>query len=288
MITEASLASHDWSDGYTQANGIRQHFWRTGGTGPVVVALPGFQEIGLTWARVAKILAPDFDVLMVDFRGHGRTELGHELYSQALLTRDVAELVRALAIERVSVLGFSNGAGVAAELAAMHPEMIACVVLEDPPRNVERNTGLADSPQYKAWHERWMAWLERFQAMSVDEQITAVRQQIPGDASAWPNEEIVAFAESYAQLNPALVRDTGKLWAVKNRSTARLLDEIRAPVLLMESTKAMPGPAPTAPTQSEVPANVTRVAFDTGHFIRREQFDRYMSLVQPFLQQHAR
>jgi len=28
---------------------------------------------------------------------------------------------------------------------------------------------------------------------------------------------------------------------------------------------------------------VTHVEFDTGHFIRREQFDRYMALVDTFL-----
>lgn len=289
MTTDAaSLASRDWTEDYVGANGIRQHFWRTGGDGPVVIALPGFQEIGLTLARVARMLAPKFDVIMVDFRGQGRTELGDQLYSQALLTRDVAALLRALAVQRVSLLGFSNGAGVAAEFAATLPEMTACAVLEDPPRNVERTTGLGDSPQYRAWHEQWMGWLARFQAMSLDEQIEAVRQQVPGGASSWPNEELVAFAQSYAQLDPELVRDPGKLWSVRNRSIATLLPAISAPVLLMESTKAMPGPAPTPPTQVEVPANVTHVSFDTGHFIRRESFDRYMALVQPFLRRHAR
>jgi pimeloyl-ACP methyl ester carboxylesterase len=285
-----ALVGPAWREQYVHANGVRQHIWRTGGDGPAVVALPGFQEIGLTWARAAKRLEQEFDVIMVDFRGQGRTELGAETYSQALLTRDIAALVDALGLTRVSLLGFSNGAGVAAELAATHPEAVRCVVLEDPPRNAGRMTAMADSSEYRAWHAQWLAWLEQFKTLSVGEQLATIVAQIPGGQAAWDGDDLVAFAESYAQLDVELVRDPGPIWAVANRSVATLLDEIRCPVLLTESTRPMPGAAASTVSQPVLldASRVTRVGFETGHFIRREQFDAFMALVEPFLGEYGR
>jgi pimeloyl-ACP methyl ester carboxylesterase len=274
-----------WREQQVHANGVSQHVWRTGGGGAPLVALPGFQEIGLTWARVAKRLEHDFDVIMVDFRGQGRTERGTATYSQALLVQDVVALLGALDLGRASVIGFSNGAGVAAELAATHPSLIARAVLEDPPRNAARTAGLADSPQYHAWHARWLEWLERFQRADAAEQVAMVGSQIPTGGSHWPNEELIAFAESYAQLDIDFVRDPAALWRVVNRPVDSLLGEIRCPTLLLEATMQMPGmpPAPGPSARPPIPPNVRCVEFDTGHFIRREQFDRYMAVVEPFL-----
>jgi len=277
-----------WREQYVQANGVRQHVWRTGGAGPILVALPGFQEIGLTWARVAKRLEHDFDVLMVDFRGQGRTERGTGTYAQALLVEDVAALVGELGAGRASVIGFSNGAGVAAELAATRPSLVACAVLEDPPRGATRGAAIADSPQYQEWHARWLEWLEHFQGADPVEQVAMIGSQIPQAGAPWPNDDLVALAESYAQLDIEFVRDAAALWRVENRPADALFPEIRCPTLVLESTRRMPFARPPAASDAPVPLppNVTRVEFDASHFIRREQFDRYMAVVEPFLRAH--
>lgn len=278
-----------WREQYVRANGVRHHIWRTGGVGATLVALPGFQEIGLTWTRVAKRLERDFDIIMVDFRGQGRTDRGTATYSQALLVQDVAALLGELDLGRTSVIGFSNGAGVAAELAATYPSLIACAVLEDPPRNAGRTAGVADSPHYQVWHARWLEWLEHFQSAAPVEQVAMIGSQIPQAGAPWPNEELIAFAESYAQLDIDFVRDPAALWSVVNRPVDSLMGEIRCPALLLESTMRMPGVplAPDARARPPIPPNVTCVELDTGHFVRREQFDRYMTLVEPFLRAYG-
>ena len=100
-----TIISPGWREQHVDANGVRQHIWRTGGGETPLVALPGFQEIGLTWARVAKRLERDFNIIMVDFRGQGRTERGTATYSQALLVQDVVALLSELDLDRVSVIG---------------------------------------------------------------------------------------------------------------------------------------------------------------------------------------
>ncbi|HEX5073324.1 MAG TPA: alpha/beta hydrolase [Gemmatimonadaceae bacterium] len=280
-----TIISAGWREQRVHANGVWQHIWRTGGGGAPLVALPGFQEIGLTWARVAKRLENDFDIIMVDFRGQGRTERGTATYSQALLVQDVVALLGELDLSSTSLIGFSNGAGVAAELAATHPSLVARAVLEDPPWNAARTAGLADSPQYQEWHVRWLEWLERFQGADPVEQVAMIGSQIPQAGAPWPNEELIAFAESYAQLDIDFVRDPAPLWKVVNRPLDSLLGEIRCPTLLLESTRRMPGlPGVGGPSaRPPIPSNVACIEFDTGHFIRREQFDRYMAVVERFL-----
>ena len=65
---------NDWQSGFVDANGLRLHYTRTGGDGPPVVLAHGVTDSGLCWARVAKALSPDFDVIMVDARGHGQSQ----------------------------------------------------------------------------------------------------------------------------------------------------------------------------------------------------------------------
>jgi len=71
-----ALVPPDWSEGDVSANGIRQHYYRTGaGSGkPPLLLLHGILAGGLTWLRVAKMLASDYDVIMLDARDHGRSE----------------------------------------------------------------------------------------------------------------------------------------------------------------------------------------------------------------------
>jgi len=55
---------------------------------------------------------------MVDARGHGRSSGPETGYSQALLTEDVAGLIRELGLQHPSLFGYSNGA-----FHFMHHEM---------------------------------------------------------------------------------------------------------------------------------------------------------------------
>src|SRR5436305_14902297 len=59
------LVPAQWSEGDIYANGIRQHYYRTGGHKHALLLLPGFNEYGLTWLRVAKELERDSHLLTV-------------------------------------------------------------------------------------------------------------------------------------------------------------------------------------------------------------------------------
>jgi pimeloyl-ACP methyl ester carboxylesterase len=55
-------------------NGIRIHYWRSGGNKPPLVLAHGSSDDGLCWTNLAKELEANFDIILPDARGHGLSE----------------------------------------------------------------------------------------------------------------------------------------------------------------------------------------------------------------------
>lgn len=63
-------------------------------------------------------------VIVFDQQGHGRTPDTSRAMSYAQFADDAAELLRALQVERADVMGYSQGGGVALQLAIRHPAVV--------------------------------------------------------------------------------------------------------------------------------------------------------------------
>ncbi len=126
----------NWEKGYIDANGIRVHYYRTGGDKPQVALNHGAMDDGLCWTRVTKALEQEYDVIMFDARGHGLSESGNGEYSSEIRAKDLAEAIKILGLNRPVIGGHSMGADVSIQLAAMYPEIPRAIFLEDPPINM--------------------------------------------------------------------------------------------------------------------------------------------------------
>ena len=61
----------NWQQGDISSNGIRIHYYRTGGVNkPPLILAHGFTDNGLCWTRTAEALMSEFDVVIVDARNH--------------------------------------------------------------------------------------------------------------------------------------------------------------------------------------------------------------------------
>src|SRR5262245_51247132 len=110
----SELVPAHWQTGAIEAeDGARIHYTRTGGAKPAVLLLHGLQATGLTWLRTAQALESIYDVVMPDFRGHGRSSRIETGLSTDLLVNDTIALLRALGLERPFVVGHSMGAEIA-------------------------------------------------------------------------------------------------------------------------------------------------------------------------------
>jgi len=118
--------------GHAAANGIN-YYYAVYGTGePLLLLHGGLGQHEMFGANLSR-LAERRQVIGVDLQGHGRTGLGEREISLVDMGDDMAGVLKELGYDRVDVLGYSMGAGVAFRFAAQHPEMVRRVALASCP-----------------------------------------------------------------------------------------------------------------------------------------------------------
>ena len=70
-----------WQTGIVDVDGLAIHYTRTGGVKPSLVLAHGFSDDGLCWTPVTQALEADYDIIMIDARGHGRSDAPESGYS---------------------------------------------------------------------------------------------------------------------------------------------------------------------------------------------------------------
>ena len=114
---------------FARVNGLRLYYQVHGTGGVPLVLLPGGgSTIESTYGEVLASLAERGRVIAIDEQNHGRSghRAGPERFTDS--ADDVAELVRQLGHTQVDVMGFSNGATVALQVAIRHPSLVRKLV----------------------------------------------------------------------------------------------------------------------------------------------------------------
>jgi len=215
------LLPTQWQRSEVVANGIRQHLLRTGGEKPPLLMLHGFMESGVSWLRLARVLAGRFDVIMPDARVHGQSERGMEGFSPQILTDDALSLVEVLELERPVVLGHSNGAVTAYLTAVQQPDCLRALVMEEPPAGGRPMPAVRQEVLTgNNWYDEWMGWLRRLKRMPHDERVqsTAARWPhglpIPQDEPLWGEDEFVSRIESLAHFDISIFERKVDFWSL--------------------------------------------------------------------------
>jgi pimeloyl-ACP methyl ester carboxylesterase len=103
--------------------------YRRGGEGPVLLLLHGIANSSATWEGVAPRLAEHFTLIAPDLLGHGESATPRGDYSLGAHASGVRDVLTALGIERVTVVGHSLGGGIAMQFAYQFPERCERLVL---------------------------------------------------------------------------------------------------------------------------------------------------------------
>jgi pimeloyl-ACP methyl ester carboxylesterase len=111
--------------------GLQLHEWRGGGRPPALL-LHSLAANSHWWDWAARVLASRFDVVALDFRGHGGSDHARPpAYRFDDHVGDVAAVLGHLGWTAPLVVGHSMGAYVAASLAARHPDRVGALVIAD-------------------------------------------------------------------------------------------------------------------------------------------------------------
>lgn len=94
-----------------------------------LIMLHGNGEQGSIFAPMAVAFGSEYTVIMPDSRGHGRSERGSLPLNFDTMADDLLELINAEKREKVSLIGFSDGASIAISFALRYPERLDSLVL---------------------------------------------------------------------------------------------------------------------------------------------------------------
>lgn len=113
--------------GHLPINGLNLYYeiyGEIGGSEPPLLLIPGAFMATDSMTVWAEAFARDRVVIVFDQQGHGRTPDTSRAMSYEQFADDAAELLRDLKVERADVMGYSQGGGVALQLAIRHPSLV--------------------------------------------------------------------------------------------------------------------------------------------------------------------
>src|SRR6266536_2524383 len=99
------------------------------GNGPVLVLLHGILGSRRSWAELISLLEQDFTVIAPDLLGHGDSAKPRGDYSLGAHAGRLRDLLDALEVERVTLVGHSLGGGVAMQFVWLFPQRCERLVL---------------------------------------------------------------------------------------------------------------------------------------------------------------
>jgi N-formylmaleamate deformylase len=257
-------------------DGGRLQVYRTGTTRPPLLFAHGIMDDGLCFLPIAERLAGEFEIVLCDARGHGRSTASSPETTLLTRARDVRDVVEALHLQKPGLIGHSLGAVSVALCAGLFPDLAGCVVLEDPPPL--ESLLAADAEAAERW-ALWREWAAADKQRSVEELVEATRQRDP----TWLEAERLPWARAKQRFDLAVFDEE---WGDEVEPLERIMAHIACPALVITAEQAQGSLLSTAAAEdlAERLPHGTHVNIPgAGHNIRREQPGLYLQTVRGFL-----
>jgi pimeloyl-ACP methyl ester carboxylesterase len=143
--TSASASISTAKTGLVPVNGISIYYevYGTGSGTPLVLLPGGGSTIDATYGRILPYLARQRVVIAIEEQNHGRS--GHRSTPERFTDSadDAAAVLRHLGIDKVDLMGFSNGASIALQVAIRHRSLVRKLVFAS---SMTKRSGVA--PQF--------------------------------------------------------------------------------------------------------------------------------------------
>lgn len=112
-------------------NETRQIYWEYFGNGDkeVVVFLNGLAMLTKSWYRTVPFLHPDYDILLYDYFGQGKSSQENEPYFINRFADYLIQVMDTISVEKIHPIGVSYGGFIAAELGRLHQDRLHTLTL---------------------------------------------------------------------------------------------------------------------------------------------------------------
>ena len=130
------------------------HYWEAGSGAPILL-LHGTGGEGARWMPNIKALSTGFHVFAIDQIGFGESDKPLTNYHSGVMAEFAAGFLKAVGVQKASIIGQSMGAGVAIYIAVHYPQMVDHLVLVD--GGGFRAAGAQPAQGAPNWHARQIA-----------------------------------------------------------------------------------------------------------------------------------
>lgn len=262
---------------YIEVNGAQLYYEEAGSGRAVVLIHAGIADCRM-WDAQFAAFAERYRVVRYDHRGYGQSSMPAGEYA---LRDDLRELLRALGIERATLIGTSMGGGVALDCTLAHPDVVEALVLV--------GSGLGGSEPSDYLREQWRLIGEAMERDGIDAaNELELRLWIDGQGRT-PDQIDPALRERVREMNRAvLAREEendalGQPQRLDPPAIGRL-GEVAVPTLVIVGDRDVPTIVETAERLATGIAGARKVVLpNVSHLPPMEHPEEFNRLVLGFL-----
>ena len=216
------------TSGTAQVNGVKI-WYAVFGRGQPVVLLHGGLANANYWGNLVPALANDYQVVVMDSRGHGRSTRNLEPLGYDLMASDVLAVMDVLKLEKAAVVGWSDGAIIGLDIAIHHPERLTRLFAFAANSDPEGVADISQSPVFNAYLERAKA---EYQKLSpTPSEYDAFMAQV---TKMWETQPHFTADDLHRIRTPTWIVDADHDEAIKRSNTLFMADQIPGSGLLIE------------------------------------------------------
>lgn len=117
------------TSGMVKSGSAKIYYELYGEVGEVLVLLHGNSESIIYFQPQIEYFKDKYQVLAIDSRGHGESSFGSGTLSLGAMANDVVNVAESLGLNKINLLGFSDGANIAMLVAMKNPGLIDKLIL---------------------------------------------------------------------------------------------------------------------------------------------------------------
>jgi 3-oxoadipate enol-lactonase len=268
--TAEIAATSDTGSARVRVGDIELHYERYGSGEPVLL-LHGLGSSILDWEPQITALSQQYQVVAVDFRGHGQSDKPAGPYSIPGFAEDIANLISQLGLGPMHVVGISMGGMVAFQLAVDAPEQVRSLVI------------INSGPEFPSHTLKAKLVIQSrllmLKFMGMRRLGTAIAKRL------FPAPEHKSlrhlFVDRFSSNDPRAYESSVR--AIARFSLADRLDQIRCPVLVVSSDRDY---TPVSAKQAYLPQLASAkliVIRNAGHACTLDQPDQVNTSLLDFL-----
>ncbi len=258
---------------------------------PLLVLIHGSRDHARNWDWVAQVMREKYHVIAPDLRGHGDSQWAiGGLYAMVDYVLDLAQLLDAVGVFPVRLVGHSLGGAIALQYCGIYPERVEKVVaiegLGPPPEMITKEPA---SKRMYHWIAQMQQLARRFPRRygTIEEAVDRMRQANPhlsaaqarhltlhgiarneGGTYTWKFDNYVRALSPYS-FN---MKDAAEIWG-----------RIICPVLLVRGNESWAA-NPEIDARASVFSSCRLVTIEgAGHWVHHDRLEEFIELVEGFL-----